>query len=65
MRIRFCNIAELVKGKDKHLCLKGENQLEVTGVHSEDVMGDVTMWVCWPTWTERLNMSKTKNFYFI
>lgn len=55
VRIRFCNASELVKGKDKYLCLKGENQLEVTGVHSEDVMGDVKMWVCWLTWTKRLN----------
>lgn len=55
MRIRFCNASELGKGKDKYLCLKGENQLEVTGVYSEDVMGDVKMCVCWLTWTKRLN----------
>lgn len=65
VRIRFCNIAELGKGKDEHLYSKEKNQLEVTGGHSEDVMGDVTMWVGWLTWTERLSMSKTKNFYCV
>lgn len=43
---RDCGIIEeLMKGKEKKLSLKGENHCEMTGIHNEDEIGDVTIWV--------------------